>query len=68
MGMARRAVVALVIVDDSVFHLAVDLLLSAMGGGDKAVEPGQVEEETNEANAARPDFDAGEMEGNPQSV
>jgi hypothetical protein len=40
------------------------LLLSSIGGRDKAVKARQVEQETNQANATRPDFDADEMDGN----
>ena len=59
---------ALAVGDDGVFHLRVDVLLSPIGGGDKAVKPRQVEEETYNANAARADFDTGKMEGNDQAV
>jgi hypothetical protein len=56
------------VVDESVFHLRVAVLLSPIGGGDKAVKPRQVEEETHDAHAARADFDPGKREGNDQSV
>ena len=54
--------------DHRLFNLAVDLLLSPIGGRDKAVKTCQVEEETDQANAARPDFDADQMEGNHEPV
>jgi hypothetical protein len=50
------------------FNLTVDLLLSAIGGCDKAVQTTQLEEETGQAHAARPDFDANEVEGHHQPV
>ena len=50
------------------FNLTVDLLLSAIGGRDKAVQTTQLEEEAGQANAARPDFDANEVEGHHQPV
>jgi hypothetical protein len=50
------------------FNLAVHLLLSPIGGGHKAVKASQVEEETHQAKAAGPDFDADQREGNHESV
>jgi hypothetical protein len=50
------------------FNVDIDLLLSAIGGCHKAVEARQVEKETHQANAAGPDFDADEMEGNHDAV
>jgi hypothetical protein len=38
------------------FNLMVDLLLSAIGGGDKVVKTAQLEEKTGQANAARPNL------------
>jgi hypothetical protein len=55
-------------VDDGVFHLAVDLLLRPIGRGDKAVETRQVQEETPQAKATGPDFDADQMAGNHEAV
>src|SRR5262245_9484755 len=49
-------------------NLAVDALLSAIGGRHKAVKACQVEEETHQTNAAGPDFDANEMAGNHDTV
>ena len=46
----------------------VDLLLSAIGGGDKAVETAEFEKEIGQATAAGPDFDANEVEGHHQTV
>jgi len=59
---------ALAVGDHGCFNLTVDLLLSAIGGRDKAVPTTQLEEETSQANAARPDFDADQMEGNHEAV
>ena len=59
---------ALVIVNDSLFNLDIDLLLSPIGGRDKAVKAGLMEKETNQANATGPDFDADHMEGHHQPV
>src|SRR5262245_24857193 len=50
------------------FHLAIDLLLSPIGGHNKAVKACQIEEETDQANAACPDFNADEMAGNHDAV
>jgi hypothetical protein len=50
------------------FTLEVNLLLSAIGSRHKAVKSGQVEKETDQANAARPDFDAHQMKGNHDAV
>jgi len=46
----------------------VNLLLSAIGSRTNAVTSGQVEQETDQAHAARPDVDAHQMEGNHDSV
>src|SRR6516165_11765332 len=54
--------------NDRLFNLAVHLLLSPIGGGHKAVKAGQVEKKTHQANAAGPNFDADEMEGNHEAV
>jgi hypothetical protein len=48
--------------------LEIDLLLSPIGSGDKAVESRQMKEETHQAHAAGPDFDADQMEGNYDAV
>ena len=50
------------------FNVAIDLLLSPIGGRNKAVKACQIEEETGLANAACPDFNADEMEGNHDAV
>jgi len=47
---------------------AVDLLVSPIGGRDKAVKARQVEQETNQAHAACPDFAADQMEAHHQPV
>ena len=44
------------------------LLSVNQGGGHKAGKASQVEEETHQANAACPDFDADQMEGNHEAV
>lgn len=49
-------------------NLAIDLLLSPIGGRDKAVETRQVQEETDQAHAASPDFDTHQMEGKHDAV
>src|SRR5438445_11282091 len=49
--------------DHRFFNPAIHLLLSSIGGRDKAVKARQVEPETHQANATRPDFDADEMDG-----
>jgi hypothetical protein len=54
--------------NDRLFTLEVHLLLSPIGGGPKAVKASQVEEETHQAHAAGPDFDADQREGNHESV
>src|SRR4029453_16841821 len=41
----------LVISDDRLFNVNIDLLLSAIGGGHKAVQTRQVQEETHQTNA-----------------
>ena len=43
------------------FNLTVEALLSPIGGRHKAVKPAEGEEETGQAHAARPDFDAHQM-------
>ncbi len=58
----------LVVGHHRVFNVEIDLLLSPIGGCDKAVETRQVQEETNQANAACPDFDTHQMEGNHNAV
>lgn len=59
---------SLAVGDHCFFNPAVNLLLSPVGGRDKAVKPRQVEEEADQANAARPDFDANQVEGHHQPV
>jgi len=54
--------------DHHCFNPAVDLLLSPIGGRDKAVKARQVEQETNQAHAAGPDFDADQMDAHHQPV
>jgi hypothetical protein len=66
LGQTRSVVLA--VGDQRCFNLTVDLLLSALGGRDKAVQTPQLEEETGQANTARPDFDAHEVEGQHQPV
>ena len=51
-----------------VFHLDIDLLLRPIGGCHKAVETRQMEEETHQADTARPDFDVDEMAGNHEAM
>jgi hypothetical protein len=59
----------IVVVDDyRFFNLAVDVLLSAIGRRDKAVQSCQVEKKTCSANAAGADFDTDHMEGNDEAV
>ena len=53
---------------DRLFNLEVHLLLSPIGGDHKAVKAGQMEEETHQANATCPDFDADQMAGNHESM
>ena len=65
LGQARRLVVTAV--DHGVLDLRVDPLLGAIGGGDKPVASGHVEEEAYHADAARPDLDTGCMKGNDES-
>ena len=50
-----------------VFHFDIDLLLRPLGGRHKAVETRQLQEETHQANAACPDFDADHMESNHEA-
>ena len=50
------------------FHVEIGLLLSPIGGRNKAVKACQSEEETDQANAACPDCNADEMEGNHDAV
>ena len=57
-----------VIVDYRLFNVNIDLLLCPIGGRYKAVETRQIQEETNQANAAGPDFDADHMESHHESV
>jgi hypothetical protein len=52
----------LVVSHHRLFNLNIDLLLRPIGGRHKAVETRQIQEETNQANAAGPDFDADHME------
>lgn len=66
LGHACGGVVA--VGDQRFFNPVVDRLLSALGGRHKAVKPRQVEEETPQAHAARPDFDAAQREGQHQPV
>ncbi len=54
--------------DHRFFNPAVHLLLSPIGGRDKVVKARQVEQETHQAHAARPNFDADQMEGHHQAV
>ena len=54
---------SLAVIDDGLFDLTVDLLLRPIGGGDKAVQSREVEQETDQANAASTDFDTDQMQG-----
>jgi len=54
--------------DHRLFNVEIDLLMSPIGGRHKAVQPRQIQEETHQANAARPDFDTNKMESNHESV
>jgi len=54
--------------DHRFFNPAVHLLLSPIGSHDKAVNARQLDENTHQTNANRPDFDADEMEGNHDPV
>src|SRR5205823_5462384 len=65
-GVLRRSL--LMVGHHRVFNVEIDLLLSPIGGCDKAVETRQVQEETHQANAAGPDFDTHQMEGNHDAV
>jgi len=56
------------IVNDRLFNPAVDLLLSPTGGGDKPVHATELEQVTNQANAACPDLHEGEMERRNQPM
>lgn len=47
----------LLVIDDGLFDLVVDLLLSPIGSRDKAVQTGQFKQETDQANAASADLD-----------
>ena len=58
----------LVVDDYRLFNVDIDLLLSAIGGRHKVVEARQVEQETHQANAAGPDFNTHQMEGNHEAV
>jgi hypothetical protein len=51
------------VVDDGVLNFAVDLLLSAVGGGDKSVQSREVEEKTDQTNATSANLDTDQMEG-----
>lgn len=53
----------LLVIDNGLFDLNVDLLLSSIGGGDKTVQTRKMEEKTDQANAAGTDLDTDEMEG-----
>jgi hypothetical protein len=53
----------LAVVDDGWFNLAVDLLLSAVGGGDESVQSREVEEKTDQTNATSAHLDTDQMEG-----
>src|SRR5205085_4084638 len=68
MSWAKRAVSSWMVGHHRVFNVDIDLLLSPIGGCDKAVETRQVQEETHQANAAGPDFDTHQMEGNHDAV
>jgi hypothetical protein len=48
--------------DNGLFDLNVDLLLSPVGSCNKAVQAGEVEQETNQTNTARTDLDTDEMQ------
>src|SRR5215831_17268778 len=58
----------LVIIDDRLFNVNIDLLLSAIGGGHKAVQTRQVQEETHQTNATCSDFDTDQMETNHEAM
>jgi hypothetical protein len=57
-----------VIVDSRLFHVNMALLWSAIGGGHKAVQTCQVQEETHQTNATGPDFDTDQMDANHEAV
>jgi hypothetical protein len=50
------------------FNVDIDLLLSTLGGGHKAVEARQMEKETPQANATGPNFAVDEMAGNHEAM
>jgi hypothetical protein len=50
------------------FNVDIDLLLSPIGSRHKAVKTRQSQEETHQANAACPDFNTHQMEGNHDTV
>ena len=54
--------------DHRCFHLAVDLLLSPIRGRDKSIKTCQFEEKTGQANTARADFDADQVEAHNQPM
>jgi len=49
-------------------NVHIDLLLSAIGGGHKAIQTRQVQEETHQTNATGPDFNTDQMEANHDAV
>jgi hypothetical protein len=54
--------------DEGLCHLMVDLLRSPLGGGDKAVQPCQWQQETDQAHAASADLNVDQVEGQNQSM
>jgi hypothetical protein len=50
------------------FNVDIDLLLRPIGSRHKAVEPRQSQEETHQANAACPNCNTHQMEGNHEAV
>jgi len=58
----------LVVVNDGLFNLKVDLLLSPIGGGDKAVQSREVEQETDQTNATSTHFDTDQVQGSNEPM
>jgi hypothetical protein len=49
-------------------HLPVDVLLGPIGGRDKAIETGELYQQTYQANATGPDFGAHQVDGDHQAM
>jgi hypothetical protein len=62
-GLGRASGFRVLVVDDGLFDLNVDLWLSPVGSRHKPVQASEVEQETNQTNAARTDLDTDQMQG-----